>query len=180
MSISEREALDIQQVIYRYCRSMDRMDEQLTLSCFEPEADLSYGSLFHGTPQGFVEWLWPVHAAMTGHSHMVSNILFNAIDDGTYATETYVQVTLRSHDDEGIFDLVSKGRYLDRWKNRDNTWRIFERMYVSDLSTVIPVGERSLAGLLKPSAMDNRQPVATRNRTDPSYALFAGGSPHDI
>ena len=180
MSISERDSIDIQQVLHRYCRSMDRMDAELALSCFEPDADLSYGSLYRGTPSGFVEWLWPVHAAMIGHSHAVSNILISENSDGTCASETYVQVTLRAQDDEGKFDLVSKGRYLDRWKKRDNVWRICERMYVSDLSTVIPVGERSLSGVLKPNASQNRQPSAARNTTDPSYAMFAGGSPHDV
>jgi hypothetical protein len=166
----------IEQVLYRYCRSMDRMDKQLTLSCFMPDADMSYGILYRGKPAGFVEWLWPVHAAMVNHSHMIGNVLVESVD-GVLVSEAYVQVTLRSSDENGQFDIVSKGRYLDSWNAKNGVYRISERMYVSDLSTVVPVTERSLGAVLHPNALQNKQPAGTRNEHDPSYTLFVHGSP---
>lgn len=166
----------IEQVLYRYCRSMDRMDKQLTLSCFMPDADMSYGILYRGNPAGFVEWLWPVHAAMVNHSHMIGNVLVESVG-GELASEAYVQVTLRSSDENGQFDIVSKGRYLDSWSVTNGEYRIAQRMYVSDLSTVVPVAERSLGGVLHPNALQNKQPAGARNEHDPSYTLFVHGSP---
>jgi hypothetical protein len=166
----------IEQVLYRYCRSMDRMDKQLTLSCFKPDADMSYGILYRGKPAGFVEWLWPVHAAMVNHSHMIGNVLVELVD-GVLVSEAYVQVTLRSSDDQGQFDIVSKGRYLDSWHAENGVYRIAQRMYVSDLSTVVPVAERSLGAVLHPNALENKQPAGARNEHDPSYTLFVHGSP---
>lgn len=167
---------NIEQVLYRYCRSMDRMDKQLTLSCFMPDADMSYGILYRGNPVGFVEWLWPVHAAMVNHSHMIGNVLVESVD-GTLVSEAYVQVTLRSSDESGQFDVVSKGRYLDSWNVKDGEYRIEQRMYVSDLSTIVPVAERSLGAVLHPNALQNKQPAGSRDERDPSYTLFAHGSP---
>jgi len=166
----------IEQVLYRYCRSMDRMDKQLTLSCFMPEADMSYGILYRGKPAGFVEWLWPVHAAMVNHSHMIGNVLVELVD-GVLVSEAYVQVTLRSNDESGQFDIVSKGRYLDSWSVNNGEYRIAQRMYVSDLSTVVPVAERSLGAVLHPNALQNKQPAGSRDEHDPSYTLFVHGSP---
>jgi hypothetical protein len=65
----------IAQVLYHYCRGIDRMDADMTLACFASDAVLDYTSLYKGDPGGFVRWLWPIHAAMKGHTHSISNIL---------------------------------------------------------------------------------------------------------
>ena len=85
---------EITEVIYRYCRGIDRMDAELTLSCWHEGGLAHYGRLFEGTAEGFVEWLWPVHAAMVGHRHEISNILVDVRDDRA-SSEAYVSVTLR-------------------------------------------------------------------------------------
>lgn len=64
----------ISEVIWRYCRGMDRMDKELTLSCWHPGGTDDHAPLFKGTAVGFVEWLWPIHAAMAATRHLVSNI----------------------------------------------------------------------------------------------------------
>ena len=151
----------IQQVLYRYCRSMDRMDAGLALACFDPAATLSYGALYQGDPAGFVAWLWPVHAAMVGHTHTLGNVIVDVTGADTAVSESYVMVTLRFEDrntDDADaatqqFDLVGKGRYLDRWScGNDGTWRIVARTYVSDLGTVIPVAGHDLSNVLRPTA----------------------------
>ena len=57
--------VNIQQVLVRYCRRMDRTDAPLTLDCSEADADLTYSGLSHGVRQESVDWLWPAHARIT-------------------------------------------------------------------------------------------------------------------
>jgi len=133
MSLLDRAAatVAIQQVLYRYCRSMDRMDADLALSCFEPDAELGYSGLFQGSPAEFVAWLWPIHAAMVGHSHQVANVLVDFGGDGAVVSEAYVTVVLRSATPAGdLVDLTGRGRYLDTWRCEDDVWRIAARISV--------------------------------------------------
>jgi hypothetical protein len=172
------DTLAIHETLYRYCRSMDRMDAPLALDCFWPDAELEYSALYRGSPAGFVEWLWPVHAAMLAHTHRVTNVLVDFMADDAAASESMVHVTLRMRDGVEIVDLIGHGRYLDRWRRADGRWRIAGRTYVSDLGTVIPVGSRDLSAILYPGTPGQRPIHGTRDRGDPSYALLPawGGS----
>lgn len=165
--------LAIQQVLHRYCRAMDRMDAELTLECFEPEARMDYGRLFKGSPQEFVTWLWPVHARMIGHNHLVSNTLIEFHSAETAVSETYVQVTLRMVASGEEIDVVGHGRYLDRWGRRpDGQWRITGRTYIPNLSTVVPVATRDVGSVLEPLAPGLAPLEGHRDDTDLSYSLF--------
>src|SRR5579872_3721315 len=84
----------ITEIMHRYCRGMDRMDRGLTLSCWHPGGTDDHAPLYVGSAAGFVEWLWPVHAAMVCTRHVVSNILIE-VEGDTATSETYWTVTLR-------------------------------------------------------------------------------------
>ena len=164
--------LAIQEVLWRYCRAMDRMDAPLALGCFEPDAELVYSTLYRGGPEGFVAWLWPVHARMVGHVHSVSNILVELGPAATAASEAYVQVTLRMELDGELVDLIGKGRYLDRWRRAPEGWRISRRTYVSDLGSVVPVGRRDVSAVLSPATPGLTAVAARRDASDPSYDVL--------
>ena len=151
---------------------MDRMDAELTLSCFEPDAALRYGGLYVGSPAGFVDWLWPIHAAMVGHSHQVANVLVDLDGEpGTAVSEAYVTVTLRAVSADGdVVDLTGKGRYLDSWRGDGDAWRIAQRTYVSDLSVVAAVMPTTYPVAMTPVPSAPRV-VSTRDLDDPSYTL---------
>jgi hypothetical protein len=166
------DTLEIHEILYNYCRSMDRMDAPLALDCFWPEAMLEYSGLYKGSPVGFVDWLWPVHGAMVCHSHRVSNMLVDFKGPLEAASESMVLVTLRMEDKGELVDLIGHGRYLDRFERRDGRWRIARRTYVSDMGTVVPVASRDLSGILYPGTPGQRPIGGTRDRTDPSYELL--------
>ncbi|NMH98253.1 nuclear transport factor 2 family protein [Pseudonocardia acidicola] len=171
-AVSPEEYQAVVQVLHRYCRGVDRMDAGLTRSCFTPDAELVYGGVYRGEPAGFVDWLWPVHAAMIAHSHDVTNVIVDRRPDGSLGSEAYVVVTLRIDDGGEVVDLVSHGRYLDEWTlGRDP--RITRRRYVSTLSAARPVTPRDLSRHFRvgPGAPVLR---AARDAADPSYDLFAG------
>jgi hypothetical protein len=163
---------DIRAVLVRYCRGIDRMDAELTLSCWHPDGTADYGRLYEGSAQGFVEWLWPVHAAMVGHVHTLGNVTVE-LDGDRAATEAYVCVVLRFvHDDGQQYDLVGRGRYLDAFERRHGHWAIAHRRYVSDLGTIQKVEGFDVSRHLPPVRPGLRPLVGRRDHDDLSYTLL--------
>ncbi len=153
----------IADVLYRYCRSLDRMDRALYDTVFTADADLDYGEHFTGSAAEFREWVWSTHESMQAHSHQIANVL-TEVDavGGRAVSESYVTVCLRTRPDaEGAtLDIVDRGRYLDRWKQQDDgSWRIASRRFIGDISQMIDT--------------TNSPPVGSvRDTADPSYTLF--------
>jgi hypothetical protein len=156
----------VAQVMYRYARAVDRMDSELMVSCFRPDAHILYGGKFEGTPQGFVDWLWPVHAAMHAHTHSISNVLVERTVTGINS-ESYVLVTLRIPSDDGPFDYLSRGRYLDRWEEYEGGVRIVDRLYISDFRTTMSAVLRETESALPTN--DIPPAHSSRDRQDASY-----------
>lgn len=154
----------IREVVYRYCRAMDRMDRSLALSCWHPGGTADYGTLYQGGGAGFIDWVWAVHGeGFTAHSHQVTNLLI-ALDGDEAASEAYVTVALRGRARSGpALDVVSRGRYLDRWSKRAGVWALEHRQHVTDLS--------SLYGTSPDSADDG---AGRRDTDDPSYEILGG------
>jgi hypothetical protein len=151
----------ITEVIYRYCRGIDRMDADLTRSTWHPGGTADYGSIFEGTGEQFVEWVWGVHAGLARHSHQITNILIE-VDGGRAASEAYVTVALRTKSGSAApVEIEARGRYLDRWSRRDGRWAIDHRQFVHDLART------HAADPLEPDEGRSR-----RDRTDPSYEIL--------
>jgi hypothetical protein len=152
---------DITEVIYRYGRSMDRLDRELGYSVFWPEAMADYHQqMYQGSGHGFVDMVMEAHLQFATHSHQFSNILIT-VDGDEALSETYGDVTLRRVDGDGRFvDTRSLGRYVDRWERRGDEWRIIDRQYLHDFDETIPSPGEFLT-------------TGRRDRLDPSY--FGGG-----
>lgn len=152
----------IADTLARYCRGLDRMDRQMVLEVWHPSATAVYEPWFEGTGEDFVDWVWPVHEGMQRHSHQITNVLVEV--DGDHAvSEAYVTVCLRTRPVQGrVVDIVSRGRYLDRWSKRDGRWAIDDRRYVDDLTHEVPVDDTS-----------SREGSSRRDRDDPSYSYLS-------
>lgn len=128
---------EITEVLYRYCRSLDRNDEELYRTVFEPGAPVDYGEYFVGNAEEFRIWVWRAHAAMAATSHQISNVLTEITEDGERAvSEAYVTVCLRAAPDDtgAALDILERARYVDRWRRHsDGSWRVAERVYHSDI-----------------------------------------------
>src|SRR2546423_5558199 len=88
----------ITEVIYRYCRGLDRMDRDLAVSVWHPGGAADYGDdMYVGTGEGFIDWVWKQHALFERHSHQITNILIEVdVDSERAVSESYVTVALRS------------------------------------------------------------------------------------
>jgi hypothetical protein len=154
--------LAIRDVLMRYCRSMDRMDRALGLSVWHPDGTANYADMYEGTGAGFIDWVFLAHQGMLRHSHQITNVLVEVNGDHA-VSEAYVTVVLWSMPVESPTEIISRGRYLDRWSKRDGRWAIDHREYVTDLMTATP---------LSPEALEGVAAASRRDRDDVSYALF--------
>ena len=128
---------EITEVLYGYCRALDRFDRALADTVWHDGGTADYEGIFQGTGEGFLDWVWPVHEGCERTSHQVTNILIDV--DGDRATsETYVTACLRTK----AADIVGRGRYLDTWSKRDGRWAIDHRRYVDDIQQIQPRGEQ--------------------------------------
>ncbi len=162
----------ITEVIHRYCRGMDRMDRELTLSCWHPGGTDDHAPLYCGSAAGFIEWLWPVHAAMVSTRHVVSNILIEVHGESA-TSETYWTVTLRTRSPQGLVDIFGGGRYLDRFECIGGRWAFRHRQSMHDWDRVDPVdgtlGDAGAEPLIPPNNPEAPVSHTARDRTDQSY-----------
>lgn len=165
----------ITEVIHRYCRGIDRMDREMTLSCWHSGGTDDHAPLYAGSAEGFVEWLWPVHAAMVGTRHVVSNTLIEVNGDKA-ATETYWTVTLRVAQGDDLYDIQGGGRYVDNFECIDGVWAIRHRQSLHDWDRVDQVTttmqDFSDTPLIEPNNPEVPAKTSARDRSDYSYQLL--------
>lgn len=157
---------EIQDVLFRYARAVDRKDWPALAAVFHADAHDEHGE-FSGGPAAFVEWVSRRHAAIPFAMHIMANCLIEFLDDATAAVETYFvaiqrrETASKSGDVEGA-DVEVFGRYCDRFEKRDGAWRVARRKVVYDGTRTQPSTHhlRKLVGAM-----------GRRDRSDPVYAL---------
>lgn len=171
--------LAITEVIYRYCRAVDRMDRALADTVWHPDGTADYGATYpEGPASGLLDTMWANHAKLLGHSHQVTNILID-VDGDRAGSESYALGTLWNVSDTGVLvQLSAYGRYLDRWSRRAGVWAIDHRRFVYDAvftsAPSVPVeAQHDVLGQLA-VRRDPRATAGRRDHTDPSYDVLGG------
>lgn len=128
---------EITDALARYCRGVDRLDAELVRSAYHEDAtdDHGYTQVSTGwdlanlcdrdNPDGFPkEW--------TSTTHQLTNVLIRV--DGDHASsESYFYATMRFDHGSDRYNLVSVGRYIDKWERRDGgMFKIVSRVVVTD------------------------------------------------
>ncbi|MGW0005268.1 nuclear transport factor 2 family protein [Nocardia grenadensis] len=167
--------LAITEVLHKYCRGMDRMDKDLTRSCWHEDGTDDHAPLYAGTADGFLEWLWPIHAAMVLTRHRLTNVLID-LRDRSAGVESYWEVTLRSGTDGRLVDVRSGGRYVDNFEERGGRWAIVHRRSIREWSRMDPVVDlvdpaKGQAGIVANSP-EARVTLPRRDRHDYSYEVL--------
>jgi hypothetical protein len=125
----DKQALN--ELLIRYCRGIDRLDKELVLSCYHPDAYDDHGR-FKGSPKDFVEQLWS-RSATNGVSfieHKLSNVYLDIQGDTAYGESYLAMHQLRDG------DLIQGfGRFIDRFERRDGEWRISNRRVILEWAT---------------------------------------------
>jgi hypothetical protein len=157
-TLADRQA--IAELIYRYCRSVDRLDVPLGHSIWHDDGVADYGaSVYQGNGRGAIDFICAQHGKTLHHSHQVSNILIDL--DGDHAgSEAYVIATLRIRRGERLQQMMVWSRYVDSWSRREGRWGLDRRVAIRDFDEIRDV-----------VAMGDYD-VGRRDRADPSYQVL--------
>lgn len=137
-----RELLDRQaceDLLLRYGRTLDWLDEAGQASCFWPDAEVDYG-FFKGTGADWVITVMEVEKASVRRWHMTTGLMVR-VDGDAAQSECYgIAAATAANDDGELIDTLFGGRYLDELEKRDGEWRISRRQYVADWVQQFPNG----------------------------------------
>lgn len=139
MAHLERE--EVRQVVVRYVRGADRLEEDLERGAYWPDGYDNHG-LFRGNAQEFVTWAMGLGGQLAGIQHLLGQSMVE-IEDDAARCETYFQVCESSRRDAPTDDLrLLGGRYVDVLEKRQGVWRIAHRDVVIDWSASLRDVER--------------------------------------
>ncbi len=151
----------IRDLVYRYCRAVDRLDIELGHSIWHDDGYADYGEMFYQGPgKGVIDKICASHRELLSHSHQVSNLLIE-LNGESAGSEAYVHGTMRLERDGKLLQMGVWARYIDRWEKRDQCWGLVHRRTVFDHQDIREVNDLPGYGA-----------AATRDKTDPSYTVL--------
>jgi len=151
----------IRDLVFTYCRAVDRIDIPLGHSVWHEDGHADYGAdYYQGPGRGVIDLICASHAHLKSHSHQVSNILI-ALDGDRAGSESYVTGTMRLEREGKLMHMGVWGRYCDRWEKRAGRWGLVHRAVVMDHTEIREV-----------TPMPAHGPAPTHDRDDPSYAAL--------
>jgi hypothetical protein len=157
-TLADRQA--ITDLIFRYCRSVDRLDIALGHSIWHDDATADYGAdVYQGGGRGAIDYICAQHRRTLHHSHQVSNILID-LDGDRAGSEAYVTASLRAQRNEQLIQMTIWGRYVDRWSRRNGRWGLEHRLALRDFDEI-----RDVTPL-------HHHDIGRRDRSDPSYGVL--------
>ncbi len=138
--LSDRQA--IHDLIARYSRTLDWLDDAGQAGCYWPDAAIDYG-FFKGTAAEFVPVVMAVERASGRRWHMLSSLSVKLTSPTTAEGEAYgVALGFRREGEEPYKGNMYGGRYLDTYEKRETEngaeWRIASRRYIMDWTLPMP------------------------------------------
>lgn len=163
--LADRES--IRDVIYRYARAIDRLDEALLRSVFHPGS--RHNHFFEGLssdptlqssaeePGDFVAFALGLLGTFKRTHHQMGNTLIEFNGDNSARVETYFTAyhLMRAKGDplagpgayDGEMDYFVGGRYVDLFECRDSAWKIIRRTGLTDWMRLEPSCSQGMADL---------------------------------
>jgi hypothetical protein len=164
---------DIQDVLARYARGVDRADGPLLKSCYHPDAIEEHGNTYNGPAHPYVDGAVERMAKLTHPmAHYVCNSHVEFDEGGTVAwVETYVLTFARFDDKTGTpHDTLTGGRLFDRFEKRDGEWKIAHRKMTLDWNRDMATQQGWCLGLFDPDDPDLH--IGQRGTGDLTYSRF--------
>lgn len=155
---------EIRRALLRYCRGIDRADEDLIKSAYHEDSRDERG-WFNGSGWEFARVIADdLRGRGRDSTHLLSNVLC-AIEGSEANVESYTLALSSSPDEVGPIQLFA-GRYLDLFEQRDGHWRIAHRRVVRDWNAAL---EREANAPFLRDLGDQLR--GTTHPEDPSYGL---------
>ena len=148
----------------RYARGVDRGDPEIIRSAFHDDAAIVSGA-FNGPAMEFATAIGGLlDETSTRVAHTVTNHWID-IDGDTAVGESYV-VAFQGTKGDSPQDVMTGGRYIDRYERRNGEWKISHRTFVMDWTT--SADSKDLMGL----GMFEDMVKGERGKGDPVYAFW--------
>jgi hypothetical protein len=155
-----RDRQEIRDIVTRYVHAIDRLDRELFLSCYHPDAVNDFG-VFFGSSADLADWAFAAHRKyQTLTSHNITNHLCDLQGDLAHALSYYFSAEMNCN---GTMTLLG-GRYIDRFERRGRKWGIAARVHRLEWCGTpweMPPPRK------KEDAADMHE--SRRDRADPSY-----------
>jgi hypothetical protein len=164
-ALLDREA--IRDCLHRYCRGIDRLDEEALRSAYWPDASDRHGA-YQGPAAGFIERALRNLQTAGRMVHLLGNILIELHGDVAAAESYFLAFQEEPAAEGGARETLLCGRYVDRFEKREGDWRIAARTVTYDWVRGTPLAEP-----LAPEAFGVRQPTGGRRPADPIYELLS-------
>lgn len=134
----------IQEVVLRYGRTQDWLDDDGQDSCFWPDADIDYG-FFKGTGADFVKTVMAHEREVPRRWHLCTSVMIKV--EGLKARGECYGIAVGGRLVDGRMQSnMYGGRYLDEFEKRFGQWRISKRTYILDWSHRFPDAIADTAG----------------------------------
>lgn len=176
---------DIEAVLTRYCRALDRADLALMETVYWPDG-LDIHGIYEGNAGEFVPYIIrEIRNFFVMGTHCLLNIAIE-VDGDRASSESYLYSPCQVRQDrlEGIFgaryaalcaglgldpereQFVMAGRYLDRFERRNGEWRIAQRRVVMDWNDNSPSNQ-----ILDEGMCATLRPLGAWGEEDPVYRI---------
>lgn len=157
---------EIHDVLMRYCRGVDRLDEELVRSAFHQESTDDHG-YWKGTGWDFAAFIVAnIAGRSSATTHAVANELIELHGDEAHVESYVFAYLVAGVGTESVLNLFA-GRYMDVFARRDGHWRIASRTVVHDWS-------RQVAAV--PESLGLPMIGFTQGRRDREDLVYAGGA----
>jgi len=160
---------EIQEVLMRYGRGVDRADEDLLKSCYHPDAIEEHGPAYQGPAYPYIEGAVERIRKMGTMAHYICNVHIE-LDGETAWVEAYVLTFARFAKDGESFDTLTGGRICDKFERRNGEWRIAHRKMAMDWNRDMPSNEGWCLGMFDKSSPHMIR--GSKSRDDLSYKRF--------
>lgn len=158
LRVADRQA--ITDLLYRYCRAVDRLDPVLGHSIWSDDSVADYGDFYCGPGPGVIDLICEQHRHTLCHSHQLANVLIE-FDGERAGSEAYVTANLRLRRGDQLMQMTVWSRYIDRWVKTAGQWALAKREAIVDFDEIRSV-----------SALSEDVGRGARDRSDPSYAVL--------
>jgi len=149
-----------------YCRGIDRADEALLKAIFHEDSTVVSGA-FNGSGQMFATEICRIVRAVFDQTfHSIANQWIELRGDGAVGESYVIAVATMTDEDGSKAEMLTGGRYIDRYTRLGGTWRIAERTFVIDWSIKQPSTRMTGEGIYAPL------PQGCFGPDDPVYRLW--------
>lgn len=172
--LADRE--EIRDVLWRYCRGVDRADPEVLRSIYWPESTENH-DMFIGLASDFVGHVLGIVQVSEMIQHIISNPMIRIAGAGAKCESSFFVYTVwkapdgwqpgAADEDDGRRALMLGGRYLDEFERRGNDWRVLHRVVAYDWWRMFDAAP-------KPDASFNGHPMVrgAYRPDDPSYEML--------